>query len=217
MLLGDGAIVINMLIQLWEQEPQACRKWLEKLTDAVLVELLPSPPAALIESVASNVTELQERSVFTHIFIAMSHSEHPEKLQPLASQTARLLLGNEDKVWQEAKEFLGWLSGRAPQAMDWMKICTVNVMNGLTGGSLDAIPRDLTSELVRLGITPNEKAESSQSEALKKAGISKATWHRWINKEKIPDVKRRDVRGWRLFTEEDIQRIREFANLVNLS
>jgi len=160
---------VNMLIQLWEQEPQACREWLEKLTDAVLVELLPSPPAALIESVASNIMELQERSVFTHIFIAMSHSEHPEKLQPLASQTARLLLGNEDKVWQEAKEFLGWLSERAPQATDWMKICTLNVMKGLTGGTLDVIPRDLVPELERLGITPTEHAQSVQSEALKKA------------------------------------------------
>ena len=50
-----------------------------------------------------------------------------------------------------------------------MKICTLNVMKGLTGGTLDVIPRDLVPELERLGITPTEHAQSVQSEALKKA------------------------------------------------
>ena len=53
-------------------------------------------------------------------------------------------------------------------------------------------------------------------EALKRIGISRATWFRWVKDKKIQDVKRKDVRGWRLFSEQDIRRIREFANTIQV-
>ena len=52
------------------------------------------------------------------------------------------------------------------------------------------------------------------NEALQMIGISKATWFRWLKDKKIHDVRHKDVRGWRLYTEEDIKRIRSYANTV---
>lgn len=54
------------------------------------------------------------------------------------------------------------------------------------------------------------------NEALKKIGISKATWFRWLKEKKLPDVRHKDLRGWRLFTDEDIERIRKYANTINV-
>ena len=52
------------------------------------------------------------------------------------------------------------------------------------------------------------------NEALQMIGISKATWFRWLKDKKVEDVRHKDVRGWRLYTEEDIERIRTYANTV---
>jgi len=51
-------------------------------------------------------------------------------------------------------------------------------------------------------------------EALTEIGISKATWFRWLRENKVADVKHKDRRGWRLFTEADIKRISEYANTI---
>ena len=53
-------------------------------------------------------------------------------------------------------------------------------------------------------------------EALDQIGISKATWFRWIKEKKVEDVKHKDVRGWRLYTEEDISRLKSYANTVRI-
>ena len=52
------------------------------------------------------------------------------------------------------------------------------------------------------------------NEALQMIGISKATWFRWLKEKKVEDVRHKDVRGWRLYTEEDLDRIRTYANTV---
>ncbi len=54
------------------------------------------------------------------------------------------------------------------------------------------------------------------NEALKFIGISKATWFRWLKEQKVADVRHKDVRGWRLFTSEDIDRLRRYANTINV-
>jgi len=54
------------------------------------------------------------------------------------------------------------------------------------------------------------------NEALQRIGISKATLFRWLKENKIADVKHKDLRGWRLFTEEDIERIRKHANTITV-
>ncbi len=53
-------------------------------------------------------------------------------------------------------------------------------------------------------------------EALKIIGISKATWFRWLKEKKVEDVAHKDIRGWRLFTEEEVERIRKYANTINI-
>ena len=52
------------------------------------------------------------------------------------------------------------------------------------------------------------------SEACKRAGISKTTFLRWLREGIIEDVKHADRRGWRLFTEQDIIRIKAEANRI---
>ena len=52
------------------------------------------------------------------------------------------------------------------------------------------------------------------AEACNLAGISKTTFLRWVSNGTIPDVSRRDRRGWRLFTDEDIRRLQEEVNRI---
>ena len=52
------------------------------------------------------------------------------------------------------------------------------------------------------------------SEACRKAGISRATFLRWLKEGILEDVSHADRRGWRLFTEEDLARIKAEANRI---
>lgn len=45
-------------------------------------------------------------------------------------------------------------------------------------------------------------------EACQRAGISRATLFRWIRQGIFQDVRYKDRNGWRLFTEDDINRIK---------
>jgi len=54
------------------------------------------------------------------------------------------------------------------------------------------------------------------NEALKIIGISKATWFRWLKEKKVEDVAHKDLRGWRLFTDDEVKRIRKYANTINI-
>jgi predicted site-specific integrase-resolvase len=53
------------------------------------------------------------------------------------------------------------------------------------------------------------------SEACHRAGISKATLFRWIKSGILKDVVHRDRKGWRLFSESDIDRIKSEVTRVN--
>jgi len=48
--------------------------------------------------------------------------------------------------------------------------------------------------------------------ALEKAGISESTFYRWIRSGRVPDVKLRNRANWRIFTDQDIVRIRKEAS-----
>lgn len=63
----------------------------------------------------------------------------------------------------------------------------------------------------------NGKTFYRTQEALDKIGISRPTWFRWMKKNVIEDVKTRDRRGWRLFTEDDINRISKFAHEIKIT
>ena len=53
------------------------------------------------------------------------------------------------------------------------------------------------------------------SEACKKAGISRATLFRWL-KAGILEKHHKDRRGWRVFTEEDLNKIRAEARKIKV-
>jgi DNA-binding transcriptional MerR regulator len=54
------------------------------------------------------------------------------------------------------------------------------------------------------------------SEACKKTGISRATLFRWL-KVGILEKYHKDRRGWRLFTEEDLNKIRAEARKIEVA
>ena len=61
----------------------------------------------------------------------------------------------------------------------------------------------------------NGKTYYRTSEACQMAGVSRSTFFRWLNKGILGEVRRRDRRGWRLFTEDEINRIKAEAGKVN--
>ena len=52
------------------------------------------------------------------------------------------------------------------------------------------------------------------AEACKLAGTNRDTLLRWIREKKFNDVKYRDRNGWRLFTEEDVIRLKKRVNRI---
>jgi predicted site-specific integrase-resolvase len=46
-------------------------------------------------------------------------------------------------------------------------------------------------------------------------GISRATLFRWLKEDIFKEAKHRDRRGWRLFTEDEVERLKAEANRVN--
>jgi hypothetical protein len=51
-------------------------------------------------------------------------------------------------------------------------------------------------------------------EACQKAGVSRATLFRWLRAGILQDAVHRDRKGWRLFTDSDINRIKSEATRV---
>jgi predicted site-specific integrase-resolvase len=51
-------------------------------------------------------------------------------------------------------------------------------------------------------------------EACQMAGVSRATFFRWLKAGVLEDLMPRDRKGWRLFTENDIARIKSEATRV---
>jgi excisionase family DNA binding protein len=53
------------------------------------------------------------------------------------------------------------------------------------------------------------------SEACQRAGISRATLYRWLRAGILEDIMFRDRKGWRLFTQDDVSRIKSEATRVS--
>jgi DNA-binding transcriptional MerR regulator len=51
-------------------------------------------------------------------------------------------------------------------------------------------------------------------EACKLAGTNRHTFLRWVRQKKFTDVEHRDRNGWRLFTEDDVQRLKAQVNHI---
>jgi hypothetical protein len=54
------------------------------------------------------------------------------------------------------------------------------------------------------------------NEACVMAGITKNTFLRWVATGNYPDVPYRDRRGWRLFTQEDLEKLKTEVNRVQV-
>jgi excisionase family DNA binding protein len=52
------------------------------------------------------------------------------------------------------------------------------------------------------------------AEACKLAGTNRDTLLRWIREKKFNDVEYRDRNGWRLFTEDDVIRLKKRVNRI---
>jgi len=52
------------------------------------------------------------------------------------------------------------------------------------------------------------------AEAYRMIGISRNTLYRWLQKDVLGDTERRDIRGWRLFTSDEIETLKESINQV---
>jgi excisionase family DNA binding protein len=50
------------------------------------------------------------------------------------------------------------------------------------------------------------------SEACEMVGVNKNTLLRWIREGRFTDVKTRDRNGWRLFSEHDVERLKNQVN-----
>ena len=53
------------------------------------------------------------------------------------------------------------------------------------------------------------------AEACRIAGISKNTFLRWVKEGTLVDVEHRDRRGWRLFTEDDLDGLKAEVNRIH--
>ena len=61
----------------------------------------------------------------------------------------------------------------------------------------------------------NEVTYYQTAEACRMAGISKNTFLRWVKGGKFSGVVHRDRRGWRLFTEDDLDRLKAEVNRIH--
>jgi len=61
----------------------------------------------------------------------------------------------------------------------------------------------------------NREKYYRSAEACRIAGTNKNTFFRWVREGSFPDVKQRDRRGWRIFTESDLARLKAEVNRVN--
>jgi predicted site-specific integrase-resolvase len=66
-----------------------------------------------------------------------------------------------------------------------------------------------------MSVLIDNKQYCRTKEACHKAGISKATFHRWIKQGVISDNSIKDRRGWRLFSEADIENLRMEADKIS--
>ena len=55
----------------------------------------------------------------------------------------------------------------------------------------------------------------SISEACKLAGTNRGTFLRWVREGKFADVEHRDRNHWRLFTDDDVKRLRDVVGHID--
>lgn len=64
-------------------------------------------------------------------------------------------------------------------------------------------------------VTVGDQTYYRTAEVCRIVGISRATLFRWLKEDVFKEAKLRDRRGWRLFTEDEVDRLKAEANQVN--
>jgi excisionase family DNA binding protein len=67
-----------------------------------------------------------------------------------------------------------------------------------------------------MSVNLNGNSYYRTAEVCRLAGVSKNTFLRWVRSGIIQDVAQRDRRGWRIFTEGDMQRVVSEANRTGI-
>lgn len=68
---------------------------------------------------------------------------------------------------------------------------------------------------MKLPVRINGQTYYRTAEACRMAGISKNTFLRWVREGMFADVELRDRRGWRLFTNDDLDRLKAEVHKVH--
>jgi hypothetical protein len=63
-------------------------------------------------------------------------------------------------------------------------------------------------------ITLNGQTYYRTAEVCRIVGISRTTFFRWLKESIFKEAEHRDRRGWRLFTEDELNRFKEEANRI---
>ncbi len=66
-----------------------------------------------------------------------------------------------------------------------------------------------------MSVTVGGKTYYRTAEVCRAVGISKATLFRWFKENIFKEAERRDRRGWRLFSEEEVANLKAEANKIN--
>ena len=67
-----------------------------------------------------------------------------------------------------------------------------------------------------MSIQLGDKIYYKTAEACRKAGISKNTYLRWVRMGTLADTQLRDRRGWRLFTQGDVEKLKAEVNRTQM-
>lgn len=70
---------------------------------------------------------------------------------------------------------------------------------------------------LRMAVRIRGKTYYRTAEALQRAGISRATYFRWLKTERVPDVAARDRNERRLFSREDVEALAALATRVRVA
>jgi DNA-binding transcriptional MerR regulator len=63
-------------------------------------------------------------------------------------------------------------------------------------------------------LTINGQTYYRTAEVFRRLGVSRNTLYRWLQKDTLSSSEHRDSRGWRLFTQDDIDRLENTINRI---
>jgi len=63
-------------------------------------------------------------------------------------------------------------------------------------------------------LTISGKKYYRTQEALALIGLPRSTFFKWLKEKKIEDAKTKDVRNWRLFSDEEIKKIKKYKETL---